>query len=172
MKKCDILSASWQLRHPPSLCPARGARACAADEMCRPPLSCAARRGGRGGGAWLLGCDSGICDGGRAAASFRDGAPHSTEISPRSAYFCLFARMLSSSRAFVVVCDGCFSPDFDGPSRDCSTIHSMARNGSSGFYTLDTLCDIPPVMQLLGCSAIGGAVSGFPEGGGDSFTAR
>jgi hypothetical protein len=27
-------------------------------------------------------------------------------------------------------------------------------------------------MQLLGCSAFGGAVSGFPEGSGDSFTAR
>ena len=84
----------------------------------------------------------------------------------------VLARMLSSSRAFVVVCDGCFSPDFDGPSRDCSAIHSIARNGSCGFYALDTLCDIPPVMQLLGCSAIGGAVSGFPEGGGDSFSAR
>jgi hypothetical protein len=85
---------------------------------------------------------------------------------------CFSLQMLSSSRAFIVVCDGSFSSDFDGPGHDCSAIHSIARDGSSGFYTLDTPCDIPPIMQLLGCSAFGGAVSGFPEGSGDSFTAR
>ena len=83
---------------------------------------------------------------------------------------CIF--MLSSSRAFIVVCDSNFSSDFDCPGPDCSAIHAIARDGSCGLYTLDTACDIPPIMQLLGCSAFGGAVSGFPEGSGDSFTAR
>jgi hypothetical protein len=81
-------------------------------------------------------------------------------------------RMLSSSRAFIVVCDGSFASDFDGPGPDCPAIHSVALDGSSGFYTFDTPSSIPLVMQLLGCSAIGGAVSGFPEGTGDTFSAR
>jgi hypothetical protein len=81
-------------------------------------------------------------------------------------------RMLSSSRAFIVVCDGSFASDFDGPGPDCPAIHSLALDGSSGFYTFDTPSSIPLVMQLLGCSAIGGAVSGFPEGTGDTLSAR
>jgi hypothetical protein len=80
--------------------------------------------------------------------------------------------MLSSSRAFIVACEGSFSSNFDAPDPDCSTIHSIARDGSSGLYAFDSPCDIPPVMQLLGCSAIGGAVSGFPEGTGSSFSER
>ena len=80
--------------------------------------------------------------------------------------------MLSSSRAFIVACEGRFSPDFHAPAPDCSTIHSIARDGSSGLYAFDSPCLFPPVMQLLGCSAIGGAVSGFPEGSGDSFSER
>ncbi len=79
--------------------------------------------------------------------------------------------MLSSSRAFFVACEGDFS-DFDAPGAQCSTIHAIARDGSSGFYAFDSPCSIAPVMQLLGCSAIGGAVSGFPEGGGSSFSER
>jgi hypothetical protein len=80
--------------------------------------------------------------------------------------------MLSSSRAFIVVCDGSFASDFDSPGPDCSAIHSIARDGSCGFYTFDSSGHIPLIMQLLGCSAFGGAVSGFPEGTGDTFSER
>jgi len=55
---------------------------------------------------------------------------------------------------------------------DCSSMHSIARTGSGGFYAFDSPCDIPSLMQLMGCNVIGGAVSGFPEGRGSSFSQR
>jgi hypothetical protein len=86
--------------------------------------------------------------------------------------FVLDKPMLSSTRAFVVVCEGNFASDFEVPGHDCAAIHSIARDGSSGFYAFDTMCNIPSIMQLLGCSAIGGSVSGFPEGSGTTFSSR